>query len=288
MTETKPKIEGKHHPRRPARNAGPARKEFVTNVLGLESHTFDIGNVKYVAKYQKAVDAIANHIQKEYKQEPEIAKAIKDLSLPMIAIPKYPRSSSTTAAIDPGEVFLFQQDGTEVKKRIAFPAKNKNRSNALVLCQCSPELESKIKGADSYIQADCDQDVVQLLLIISGYFCRVNDNQQSIHALESVKHRVSTYYQGYEVTITEYVEHFKALVGVVETYGGPYGIEPGLIKAQLLEQGVSAADVDTPDTDELKKALAVCHNSYLSCMILRGSDNSRLNQLKSRDDAAAV
>jgi hypothetical protein len=82
MIETKPKIEGKHHSRRPARNAGPARKEFLTKVLGLESHTFDIGNVKHAAKYQKTVDATANHIQKEYEGGPEIAKAIRDLSLP--------------------------------------------------------------------------------------------------------------------------------------------------------------------------------------------------------------
>jgi hypothetical protein len=65
MTETKPKIEGKHHSRKPARNLGPARKEFLAKELGLESHTFDIGSAKYVAKYQKTVVAIANHIQKE-------------------------------------------------------------------------------------------------------------------------------------------------------------------------------------------------------------------------------
>ncbi len=98
--------------------------------------------------------------------------------------------------------------------------------------------------------------------------------------LESAKHRVSTYYQGYEVTITEYVEHFKALVGVVETYVGVYGNEPGLVKAQMLEQGMLAVDVDTPNADKLKKALAVCVNSYLLCMILQGSDNSRFYQLK--------
>ncbi len=87
MTETKPKIEGKHHSRSPARNAGLARKEFLFKVLGLESHTLDIGNAKYAAKYQKTKDAIANHIQKEYKRGPEIAKAFRDLSLPTIAIP---------------------------------------------------------------------------------------------------------------------------------------------------------------------------------------------------------
>jgi hypothetical protein len=120
MTETKPKIERKHHSRRPARIAGPARKEFVTKVPGLESHTFDIGNAKYAANYQKTVDAIANHIQKEYKGGPEIAKAIGDLSLPTIVVPEYPRPSSMTATIDPGEVFLWQQDVTKSKKELRF------------------------------------------------------------------------------------------------------------------------------------------------------------------------
>jgi hypothetical protein len=73
--------------------------------------------------------------------------------------------------------------------------------------------------------------MVQLLLIIRGYCCRFDNNQHSIDALESAKHHVSTYYQGYEVTITEYVEHFKALVGVVETYGGANGNKQGLINA---------------------------------------------------------
>jgi hypothetical protein len=50
-----------------ARNAGPTRKEYVTKVVGLESHTFDIGHAKFVAKYQKTVEAIANHIQKDHK-----------------------------------------------------------------------------------------------------------------------------------------------------------------------------------------------------------------------------
>jgi hypothetical protein len=36
-------------------------------VLGLESHTFEIGIAKYAAKYKKMVDAIANYIQREYK-----------------------------------------------------------------------------------------------------------------------------------------------------------------------------------------------------------------------------
>ena len=62
LSEAKPKIEGAKKFRRPTRATGLTKKEFVTKALGLESHTFDIGNAKYVAKYKKTVNAIANHI----------------------------------------------------------------------------------------------------------------------------------------------------------------------------------------------------------------------------------
>ena len=66
----------------------------------------------------------------------------------------------------------------------------------------------------------------------------------------------------------------------METYGGAYGNKPGLVRAQLLDQGVAEADLDAPDADKHKKALVVCREAYLLCMILRGSDNSRYYQLK--------
>ena len=49
------------------------------------------------------------------------------------------------------------------------------------------------------------------------------------------------------MTNTEYVEHFKALVGVVETYGGAYGREPGLVAMELIAQGMKPEDVATAD-----------------------------------------
>jgi hypothetical protein len=67
LLEAKPKIKGAKKFHRPTRAVGPTEKEFVMNVLGLESHTFNIGNAKYAAKYKKTVDAIASHIQSSTK-----------------------------------------------------------------------------------------------------------------------------------------------------------------------------------------------------------------------------
>ncbi len=165
-------------------------------------------------------------------------------------------------------MFLWQQDVQKAKKRITLLVENKRHMYALVLGQCLMEFVSKIKGSDGYVQADANQDMVQLLAIIRGYCCRFNNHQQSTYVLKGTKHRVSTFYQSYNAIATEYVEHFKALVGVVEMYGGVYGNEPGLIKAQLTTQGVAVAYLDSLDPTELKKALEVCCKEYLLCMIL--------------------
>jgi hypothetical protein len=165
------------------------RKEFVTKVVGLEAHTFDIRNVKYAAKYQKSVDAIANHIEKEYKRGLEITKAVKELKLPTILITGYPTAKAGDTIVNPGDVFLWQQDVQEVKKRISLLLENKKCTYALVLGQCSLELDSKIKGSDACIQANANQDVVQLLVIIREYCCHFDNHQQSTYALESAKYK---------------------------------------------------------------------------------------------------
>ncbi len=58
--------------------------------------------------------------------------------------------------------------------------------------------------------------------------------------------------------MTEYFEYFQVLVGVVKTYGGAYGCEPGLIRAQLKKQGVAITDLNAPDPQQLKDTETVC------------------------------
>ena len=54
-------------------------------------------------------------------------------------------------------------------KRIALLNKNKKQAYALVFGHCLPELISKIQGTGVHVQANQDQDTVQLLVIIRRY-----------------------------------------------------------------------------------------------------------------------
>jgi hypothetical protein len=101
---------------RPTNRSGPISKEYTSKVLGLESHTFDVGNAKYTAKFQKSVDATAIHIQCEYLGRPDIANAIRDLVLPSMNLPPYPTGTRGNPPVL-GEIYLWQQSITETNKR---------------------------------------------------------------------------------------------------------------------------------------------------------------------------
>ncbi len=90
--------------------------------------------------------------------------------------------------VDPGEIFLWQQNVTAVKKKIAQLEDNMKCACALVIGQRSSNLNSKLQRSAAFVQAKDDQDVVQLLLVIQGYCCHFDDHQQSTWALEQAKH----------------------------------------------------------------------------------------------------
>ena len=90
--------------------------------------------------------------------------AIKELSLPSLQIPGLPTARTGETVVNPGDVYLWQQDASAVKKQIIQLKENKKRAYALVIGQCLPNLDSKLQGSAAFMQAEADQDVMQLLL----------------------------------------------------------------------------------------------------------------------------
>ncbi len=99
---TRQKTKGKKS-QRLMNKTGPVRKEYTSKVEGLESHTFDVGNTKYAAKFQKLLDGIAIYVQRKYEGGPGVAKVIRDLILPIVTLPAYPVGTNGNPP-DPGEI----------------------------------------------------------------------------------------------------------------------------------------------------------------------------------------
>ena len=280
-----PKVEGQQSGKktfRRQRNRTTVKKEFVSSNIGVKTFMFDVGHAKYAAKYQQSIEGLALHIQSTYTNGSSIVKSIRELKLVVINVDDYPTGTGGGAP-DQRQIHLWQQTINVQVKEQRVLAENVKKAYALILGQCSPMLSSKIKGSDKYTDTSKDSDVVKLLKIIRGYCCNVTDHQQTTVALQNAKHRVSTFYQHAKMTTMEYLKFFTALVGVVETFGGLYGREPGLVEDKIkIQAGIANRANLTPE--ELEVAHATCREEYLACMLLRGADNGRYYKLK--DDLA--
>ena len=180
--EQKPKVEGKKA-RRPTR---AYKKEFTTTLVRLEEDTFDIGHPKYAAKYERSVDAIARHVQKDYKSGADVALAMRELVAPTATMPTFPADPNDQEAIQ-----IWKEELCEKQTQNLHIEESKKRAYALVMGQCPPDLVSKIRGASTYATVNASQDVIELLRLIRGYCCDFGAGQQSTWALKQAKHKVS-------------------------------------------------------------------------------------------------
>ena len=124
-------------------NKTTVKKEFVSTNIGVKTFTFDVGHVKYAAKYQQSIEGLALHIQSTYTNVSSIAKSIRELKLVVIDVDDYPTGTGGGAP-DQRQIHLWQQTINVQVKEQRVLAENVKKAYALILGQCSPMLSSKI------------------------------------------------------------------------------------------------------------------------------------------------
>ena len=84
--------------------------------------------------------------------------------------------------------------------------------------------------------------------------------------------------QAYGVTVDKYIDKFKALVMVVETYGRTL-FEPWMIEANLETMDVMKEDskalVEVADRTNPNNAIKIMHENILVLMLLDGANHQR-------------
>ena len=94
---------------------------------------------------------------------------------------------------------------------------------------CTPRMTTRLEGTSGFSKARDDEEAVALIMLIKGICCRFNDQQQAVWSVVQAKKRVFLLVQYEYLSLNKYYEEFKALVVVVETYGGTFA-DPGVIK----------------------------------------------------------
>jgi hypothetical protein len=184
------------------------------------------------------------------------------------------------AAIPPTqmEVCVWHKDYKRASQKIHQFQENKEHATALVWGQCSLELCNKVKATPIYNAMWGNHDAVWLLLLIMGFCCSFDDKRQGTWALQQAKKKAFLFTQKDGMSNSDYVEEFMAIVQGVESYGGGWGQEPGLVRAKLELAGVG--DPDNPTPLEAQATKLTAHKDFLAMMILSGANGSMFFKLR--------
>ena len=103
------------------------KSDHKTKTAGLKEDTYDVGEARFAAKFQKTTDSIALYVQREYTDGASVAFDMKTMIATIIALPPAPTSRASKI-----NKFIWKEEYKEAKKnKIALDSNNK-KSLALI------------------------------------------------------------------------------------------------------------------------------------------------------------
>ena len=281
--------------RRGWKNRGQSRSvsasTFVSEIEGLVNHTFDCGHASNAAQFEKTKEEFGLWCQRKFDYGGnDVCRSINDMQTLHIVVPDLK---------DPGELKKLEAMGVIEGKlwyrAFAIVAKQKEdmdsaarKAYGVCLKLCSPKLTTRLEGTTGFGDVKTNEDVVGLLRLIRSICCKFGDTCQPVWALVQAKKSVYLFLQQTGMYIDEYLKQFKALIATVESHGGSFGDEPGLILLELEGANVGATGGktlwDSATPHEMKAAKALSRAKIIATMFLSGASFKQHQEMK--DDLA--
>ena len=88
------------------------KAEHKTKITGLEEDTYNIGEAKFAAKFQKSTKNISLYVQRKYTDGESLAHGMKLMRATPIALPQ-----PTNAGTSDLDAFIWKEEYKEAKKK---------------------------------------------------------------------------------------------------------------------------------------------------------------------------
>ena len=210
-----------------------AKKQFKAPTDGYEDVVFDYspgasGKNKFVENVKK----LSQHIAASGKirhEAPTAALAVRSIKAPVYSDPTKP-TKGEDGRYDDLEKDVYLSEKKEVAKLRATWENNNQIIFNLFLSHCTPEMETKLQGMDSWSTVDLEQDGLGLISLIRDVTHNRDESAQAVLDMVRADKELMLWHQKEHVSLTSYLAEFKAKVEVIKALDGLPGYHPGVIK----------------------------------------------------------
>ncbi len=242
---------------------------------GKWGHIYDVsrGFNKQGETFQKTTREIAEYIGRDFDEGGEFRTGLVKLDLPQLTEPVPPDNPNENKV----GFEMWKFEFARYKKESANRKRNKEKAYDFVLGQCSPAVHNIIEAHEQWNQVNNLSDVIGLLKLIQQAVITKNTSKHEIHAYVDALHNLYAFCQSSNMSHSEYLDKFKALVEIIKQLGGDIGGERQLVrKFIMMEWGT---DPDYLDDNDYDTAVETCHERFLAVCLITKADRHRVGNL---------
>ena len=142
---------------------------------------------------------------------------------------------------------------------------------AIVKGQCSPTMVDRIEASHDWNTILQQHNLIALLNLIGRSLYSSAITWNPIHALRDAYNRYQSFRQGTQMSNSNYLCEFKALVTTVQQLGGELGMEASRVREQL-DNNETVMDADNPSEAEQTRACNAAREAFLAVDFLAKSN----------------
>ena len=259
---------------------------FVSNIVGLESHTFDCGHARNAAQFEKTREEFGLWCQRKFEYGGnDVCKSINDMEMVEIEIPDVndDEEMKKVEALSTIKQKLWSINYEKQDKREKALESASRKAFGVCLKLCSPQLSTRLEGTTGFGEIKKSEDMIELLKMIRGICCKFGDTHQGVWALTQAKKQTYLFVQGNNMSNDAYLKQFKAHIDTVEAHGGTFSDEPGLIEAEFEIAGIKATTAKTvwekATDNQLISAKEKARAKVIASMFLSGANYNRYREI---------
>jgi len=230
------------------------------------------------SQFLKTIEALSEYINKNMSFPKDLASLCEDHSVSELNEPK---DLSAEEEKSKTKTLIWETKVKAYVKRCDEQEKNLRAIFSVVWGQCSTAMQSKLQSLDGYNEKKTECDCSWILKEIKGITHRFEGTRYVFLSINEARTNFYSYKQKSNETLTQYLEHFRSLVEVLEHYGANIGEDEAFIEEA--EKLIDEFPPDVNDCEDYKtylvkvavyrdKCKKAARNRTLALAFLKGAD----------------
>ena len=248
---------------------------FKGSIDDMNGHVFECyGEANSTTQFARTCEELESYATLKYKYGSDIQYMIKYQINYKITEPPEPDDMTNAS-----KKRIWEKKIDQYVERESKYEQNRTNLYSVIWAQCSSAMQSKLKTIDSWEDIEIKRNCLKLLLEIKGIAYKFESQGYIYLSLDDAKDEFYSYRQGKSESNADYLTKFKSMLEVINHYGGYFGNDPALVRAEMKRENMNVTRKSYPGNVEYDSMIDKAKHRASALAFIKRADPTRYRKL---------